>query len=72
LVVDILDTHDVQSQVPELFHQSPELWVVPHRRHNVGVTVVTRLDLEVIDETEQQAAAVAAEADPVSPGRSPV
>ena len=67
-MAEILDAYDVQSQVPELFHQSPEFWIVSYRRNNARVAVVRRLDTEVIDEAGQQAPAFAAEADPVLPG----
>ena len=66
-MAEILDAYDVQSQVPELFHQSPEFWIVPHRRDNARAAIARRLDMEVIDEAAQQAPTFAAEADPVSP-----
>jgi hypothetical protein len=67
-MVEILDAYDVQSQVPELFHQSPEFWIVSHRRNNARVAIARRLDMEVIDEAGQHAPTLAAEADPVLPG----
>src|SRR6516225_5110954 len=67
-MVEILHAHDMQRQVPELFHYPPEFWVVSHQRNDTRAAKVTRLDVEVIDETDQQAPAVAAEADPVLPG----
>ena len=52
-MVEILDADEVQRQVLELFHQSPEFWIVSHRGNNTRAAVVARLDPEVIDETDQ-------------------
>ena len=67
-MVKLLEAHDMQSQVPELLQQSPKLWVVPHQREDTGVAALSRLDLDVIDETDQQPPALAPDGDPVLPG----
>src|SRR5262245_39152657 len=66
--VKLLEAHDMQSQVPELLHQPPELRVVPDHRDDAGVAALGRLDLDVIDETDQQPPAFAPDDDPVLSG----
>ena len=52
-MIEILDADKVQRQVLELLHQRPEFWIVSHRGNNTRAADVTRLDLEVVDETDQ-------------------
>src|SRR5262245_61229870 len=58
----------MQRQVAELLEQSPKLRVVPHQGNDPGVAAVSRLDLDVIDEADQQPPALAPDDDPVLPG----
>src|SRR5215470_8123077 len=58
----------MQSQVPELLHQSPKRRIVSYQRNDTGVAALGRLDLDVIDETDQQAPALTPDDDLVLPG----
>jgi len=51
-MVENLDANNVQSQVPELFHQSPELRVVSHQRNDACITILRRhVDPNIVDKT---------------------
>ena len=70
-MVEILDANNVQRQVPELFHHSPELRVVSHQRNDARITAFRRhIDLDVINKTGQQPSAFAPDDDPVPPGEA--
>lgn len=67
-MIEILDADNVQSQVPELFHDTPEFRVVSYQRNDARVTAPVRHDLDVISKAGQQAAAVAPDDDPIPSG----
>src|SRR5262249_8789872 len=68
-MIEVLDADDVQSEVPELFHHSPELRVVSHRRDDTRFTTLSRRrGLSVIARARQPPSSCAPNDDPVLPG----
>jgi len=50
-MIEVLDADDMQSQVTELFHHSPELRVISHQRNDTRIATLRRHgDLNVIPE----------------------